>query len=326
MWLAKKIFQSVDDLYYFQAPYKSGSSFWEEDRCPGEVYKDMIYTGVDNLKNGFHCAAVDRADVEKYGYHPLLFDSPVVTPWTENNLVPFRWFRNTGKRSNVLLLFSPGWARPNLRLEKEFCARLMRGGIDAGLLCVPYHQERAPRGSYSGEYFISPHLYLTIENFRQYVAEIRLLIQYMRKQYDYVGIIGMSSGGFQAGLAITAEPVHFYFPLITGAKLGSILWESKITGSIKRVLIDRGIGKCDANRIWAVADLLYVGCHTKAMHIKQYISLYDQVVPTRYQYMLWEVYGRPEKMELECAHVSVAFFMNKIADDMIEYVKCKTSI
>lgn len=219
----------------------------------------------------------------------------------------FQSVDDTGKRSGVLLLFSPGWARPNLRLEKEFCARLMNSGIDAGLLCVPYHQERAAGGSYSGEYFISPHVLLTVENFRQYVAEIRLLVQYMRRHYDYVGIIGMSSGGFQAGLAITVEEVDFYFPLITGASM----------------LIDKGFDENGLNKVWAVADLFHVGRHTKAAYIKQYISLYDEVVPTCYQYLLWEIYNRPEKMELECAHVSIAFFMNKVADDMVEFIKRK---
>lgn len=341
--LSRKIFQSVDDLYYLQASNKTCSAILEEELFDGEkyaidefyekhkvhfdhpegFYTDFPHAGALDLKEGFHFSATDIKDAAKYEYRPMLFDSPVVTSWPENNLVPLRWFCNTKKKSSVLLLFSPGWARPNLTAEKIFCARLMNKGVDAALLSVPYHQERAPKGSYSGQYFISSHVFRTVENFRHYVAEIRRLIQYMRQQYDYIGIIGMSSGGFQAGLAITAEPVDFYFPFITAAKLGSVLWESKISRFIKKGLISKGIDEADTNKVWAIADQLFVGHHIKATHIKQYISLYDKIVPTRYQFMLWDIYNRPEKLELECAHISIAFFMNKVADDIIEYVKNK---
>ena len=38
----------------------------------------------------------------------------------------------------------------------------------------------------------------------------------------------MSSGGLQAALAADVEEIDFYFPIITGAKLGSITWEGKL--------------------------------------------------------------------------------------------------
>ena len=341
--LNKYFSKCVENIYYLNANDKTCNIFLEDEifdgekysidefyeknkfyyNKPGEFYKEPARPGTLHLDPGFHFNATDKHHAEKYQYLPFVFKSPVKTKWEETNLVPFRWFSNKEKRSRVLLLFSTGWARPNLNIEKAFCAHLQKNGIDAGLMSVPYHQERAPQGSYSGEYFISGNIFWTVANFQHYVAEIRLLIQYMRNHSDYIGIIGMSCGGFSAGLAVNVEKVDFYFPFITGAKLGSIIWESKITSFVKKDLIKKGIDQTNANKVLAIGDQLFLGRNTRAGHIKQYISLYDEVVPTKYQYLLWEAYNRPEKLELECGHIGVAFFMRKVADDIIGFVKNK---
>jgi len=317
--LNKYFSKCVENIYYLNANDKTCNIFLENEIFDGEKYtidefyeKNKIYynrpgefykepaPATLHLDPGFHFNATDKHHTEKYQYLPFVFDSPVKTKWEETNLVPFRWFSNKEKRSRVLLLFSTGWARPNLNIEKAFCAHLQKNGIDAGLMSVPYHQERAPQGSYSGEYFISGNIFWTVANFKHYVAEIRLLIQYMRNHYDYIGIIGMSCGGFSAGLAVNVEEVDFYFPFITGAKLGSIIWESKITSFVKKDLIKKGIDQTNANKVLEIADQLFLANNTRANHIKQYISLYDEVV-----------------------HIGVAFFMRKVADDIIGYVKNK---
>src|SRR5262249_21419028 len=144
-----------------------------------------------------------------------LFDSPILTDYPENNHVPFKWFRGSQRQRSTILLFAPGWGRHSQNFEENMCARLVHHGIDAGLLTKPFHQQRTPAGARSGEYFISSNLFWTIANFRQFTAEIRLLVQYMRRRYDYVGLIGLSSGGFQAGLASDCEDVDFLFPVMT---------------------------------------------------------------------------------------------------------------
>jgi len=339
----KIVSQSIDNAYYASRDNKSCKVFIEKEEFDGkhysidaffdqykkyfdrpeEFYLDFAYEGAPNLREGFHFNARDKTHALKYHYQPMLFDSPIKTKWQETNLVPFRWFKNETKKSNTILLFSPGWARPNLEMEKGFCKRLIDSGIDAGLLTKPYHQERTPAGSYSGEYFISGNVFWTIENFRHYVAEIRLLIQYMRQHYEYIGIVGMSSGGLQASLAITVEKVDFYFPFVTGAELGSIVWKSKICKQIVHDLKKRGIDEAMTNKIWAIGDQLYLGQHIKTTYLKQYISLYDKVIPTKHQFLLWNKYNRPEKLELECAHVSVILHMEKVANDIISFVKEK---
>ena len=68
-----------------------------------------------------------------------------------------------------------------------------------------------------------------------------------------------------------------------------------------------------------------MGKHTKARKIKQYIALYDTVVPTRYQEELWAVYGRPERFDMRNGHYSSYFHLRSVMDDIAGVIQKETS-
>ena len=289
---------------------------------PHEFYQTTAQPESVCLRNGLHprhtLPVPDSAQM-------MLFDSPLPSGGATNDVVPFKLFRRPDTRSDVLVLFVPGWGRENQRVEDEMCLRLMSHGVDVGLMTTPYHLARTPLGSYSGEYFISANVFWTIANFRQLVSEIRVLVQLMRERYRYIGLLGMSSGGFQTGLAALCEEVDFLFPLITGCHLGSITWQGLITRYVRHDLEQRGIDEAALNRVWSITDLAVVGQHTKARKIKQYIALYDTVVPTRYQEELWVVYGRPERFDMRSGHYSSYFYLRSVMDDIAGVIQKETS-
>ena len=250
----------------------------------------------------------------------MVFDSPIATAWPENNLVPFKWFRGPERPSRVMVLFAPGWARPTQSFEERMSARLAVRGVNVGLMTAPFHQERTPRGARSGEYFISANIFWTVANFRQFVAEIRLLVQYMRRRYERVGLLGISSGGFQAGLASNCEDVDFLFSLVTGCRLGRIAWQGLLTREIRAELEARGVDEDQLTRAWSVADQAFLGTHCRARYRKHYVSRYDRVVPVECQHELWDIYGRPDRMLLPASHFSTYFFLDLIADDIAQFV------
>jgi hypothetical protein len=314
---------------FFEGELFTPDSFFESNKKyldnPSGFFSDYNHLEHMNLRDGFHPNAEDHHDTEKYGYRAMIYDSPIKSEYESNNIIPFRWFKND-KPAKTLILFSPGWARQNLKIEKRFCKRLLKSGIDSAILTKPYHQERAPKGSYSGEYFYSGNVFWTGENFKQYVSEIRIIIQKMRQYYDQIGIIGMSSGGFQSAVACCIEEVDFFFPLITGAQLGSIAWNGKMSRFMKKDFIEKGISEEDVNKVWSLGDQVFLANQHKIRHIKQYISLYDRIIKTDYQMKLWKLYGEPEVKYLHCAHTSVFFSMNKIADDIIQFIDQKNSV
>ena len=226
----------------------------------------------------------------------------------------------TRSESDTILILVPGWARPNLQAEEHMCKQFLKNNIDCCLVTKPFHQERKLPDTWSGELFISGNIFLTIMNFRQQVAELRFLIQRFRRSYKNIGIIGISSGGLQAALAADTEEIDFLFPIITGAKLGSITWSGTLTRFVKREIINKGISEDALNKAWAIADQYYLGKNFKAKYIQQFISLYDDVIQTKFQLLLWEIYNRPDLYKMNCGHISVVFYFNTIVRQITQFI------
>ena len=142
----------------------------------------------------------------------------------------------------------------------------------------------------------------------------------MRPRYQAIGLFGMSSGGFQTGLAATCEEVDFHFPFITGCRLGSITWQGLITQYVRRDLERKGVDEASLNKVWSITDLEVLGRFNRARHIRHYIAKHDTVVPTRYQERLWEVYGRPSRVDLKSSHYSAYFRRHLILNDVARFI------
>jgi hypothetical protein len=285
---------TIDAFYEWSAQYF--------DR-PAEFFRDFL----DGRRLALRLAEGDAGAARRV----FTFDSPVASRFAENARVPVVWFR-APRPARAVALLVPGWTRPDRRLEERWCRTLAECGTDVLLLTVPYHLERAPSGTWSGEYFISQNVFWTVANFRQLVAEIRALVRLVRADYDRVGLIGVSSGGFQAGLATLGEDVDFLFPIMTGAELGAIAWESLLTHEVKAALIARGVSRDALSRAWSITDLNVVGRHSLARRMRQYVTLYDAVMPLRYQERLWHVYGEPPRVDLPTSHYSAVFSLPRV--------------
>ena len=64
-----------------------------------------------------------------------------------------------------------------------------------------------------------------------------------------------------------------------------------------------------------------LGRFNLARHVRHYIARYDSVVPTRFQERLWEVWGRPSRVDLETSHYSAYFRRHFIVDDVARFVE-----
>ncbi len=290
--------------YTIDAFYEHVAPFFDR---PAEFFRDFL----DGRRLALRLAGGESDGARR----AFTFDSPVASRFDENARVPLIWFR-AARPARAVALLVPGWSRPDRRLEERWSRALAAAGIDVLLLTVPYHLERAPAGTWSGEYFISHNVFWTVANFRQLAAEIRALVRLVRADYDRVALIGVSSGGFQAGLATLGEDVDFLFPIMTGAELGAITWESLLTREVKAALIGRGVSRDELSRVWSITDMAVVGRHSRARRVRQYVTRYDAVMPLRYQERLWEIYGRPPRVDLPTSHYSIVFALPKVLGDI----------
>jgi len=341
--LNKVLSTAFDHAYYSIRKKKTCSNIKEDDLFDGKKYSidsfynhyresfenpELFYTDFGGYKkysfvDGEHFNKRYDTKAKNIAYKSMLFNSPVQTGYPETDLVPFKLFTKDDKKSKTLMIFAPGWGRGNQVIEEYYCHILRESGIDSLLLTVPFQQARTPSNSYTGEYFISANVFWTISNFRHFVAEIRLLVQYMRNQYDKIGLIGMSSGGFITGLAAMVEDVDYLISFITGCEVGRITWEGLITKEVRKDLIKQGFSENDLSKAWSISDQCYFSGKSTAKYYKHYVALYDDVIPTKYQMKLWEYYGKQDIMKLESAHYSSVFSIKAVASDVVMFInKC----
>src|SRR4051812_48081775 len=255
--------QLADNLYQKCTSKITCSLLYEKEELDGIEYTNTgFYEYTEQFFNNpeeFYLVS----ESTNYTFHPeklhntnkyslYSFPSPFSTSFQENKSCYFKLFTSPG--STTLLIFSPGWARQNLDIEIELCSKIVKTGIDCLLPTKPFHQERTPKGFYSGELFISANQLFTVANFRQYVSELQNIVRYYRDKYNKIGLAGMSSGGLQAGLLTTVEEVDFYFPFMTGAELGGIAWNGAFTKFVKSDLIKKSVTEEALNKVWAIAD------------------------------------------------------------------------
>jgi pimeloyl-ACP methyl ester carboxylesterase len=108
---------------------------------------------------------------------------------------------------------------------------LVRRGLDVALAVLPMHGARA--GAHRGApAFPSSSASLTNEGLRQAATDIRSLAAWLRRRgAPYVGVMGISLGGFAAALLATIADFDFAVPMIPLASLADFAREQGRLGS-----------------------------------------------------------------------------------------------
>ena len=130
----------------------------------------------------------------------LRFESPLQTPYPENNLVHAKWFpARNGSRKAVVVL--PHW-NAKLPQHNALCAGLQRLNISALRLSLPYHDARMPASLQRADYAVSSNVCRTIDATRQAVIDSRACFDWLEQEgFTDLGIIGTSLGSCYAFLA-----------------------------------------------------------------------------------------------------------------------------
>jgi hypothetical protein len=154
----------------------------------------------------------------------------------------------------VILLH--GWLAVRLHMGHylRLARWLARRGVEVWLPRLPFHLERTPAGTFSGDLCLSADLEGNAEALRQAVSETRALGAWLRLQgAPAVGLWGTSLGGWVAGLAATVEPswdaVALWAPV---ASAPQVLWEATLVSEIRDTVLQSGIGPSDQDR-WSLS-------------------------------------------------------------------------
>lgn len=138
-----------------------------------------------------------------------------------NRTCAARLFLHASARPAVILLHGYRCGRFSLEERIWPVTWLFEQGMDVALAVLPFHGSRATKGA---TLFPSPDMRLTIEGFRQSIQDVRSLAALLRARgSSSVGVMGMSLGGYTAGLWATLDPsLSFVAPIVPCASIADV--------------------------------------------------------------------------------------------------------
>jgi pimeloyl-ACP methyl ester carboxylesterase len=173
--------------------------------APGEV------DWVKNTPDTFYAIPSDPPELtfeQPYVFHrdrvrsTFRFPSAYTSPDEINNTVHGLADLRANRKSRGALVIVHGYMMSSFAPLQLLAELTASQGVDIYYLTLPYHMQRAPLGTWSGQYNLSTDVVRSINSFRQGVMDVRSLVSYLQREAKQPVILaGMSLGAFTCCMA-----------------------------------------------------------------------------------------------------------------------------
>ena len=218
-------------------------------------------------------------------------------PCQETNTAAGRIYRNRRSPHAPVVVLSHGWAHEGLRsVEVIYIEPLLREGFSVALLSLPLHFERTPSGTYSGELMVSGDVLLTVEAFRQAVADLIGLTSWLRGRGESgVGLMGYSLGGYLAGLvACLTDDLDFVVIGAAGHSLVSPILDTDLGRNVREDLSWSGMHRREnLERAWGIISPGRLLPRLPRERLLLVAGTFDRIMLKSSVQDLWNRWGRP---------------------------------
>jgi acetyl esterase/lipase len=245
------------------------------------------------------------------GAEVVRFSFPTLRPneYPETNLAIGRLYRSTLDPDAPVVVISHGWAHRTLKtIEHLYVRPFVRAGFSVAFVSHPFHLERTPRGSYSGELVVSADVVLTVEAFRQGVVDLIGTADWLRSRgARRVGVMGYSLGGYLAGI-MAAVRGDWSFVVMGGAgdtPVSPIL-DTPLGKNIREDLAACGmLDRTKLTRAWKIISPGAFRPRVAKRRILMVAGRYDRIMLPRSVRRLWNAWDRPELHWLARSHYTL---------------------
>jgi hypothetical protein len=178
----------------------------------------------------------------QHRFYHVRYPSVIKTGYDNNDIVRGVYIERADDVPAPAVLYLHGWMEFDtgfaLNLPLIWLASL---GYNILALHLPFHFERAPRGTYSGELSLTGNLPLTFQTLRQAVSDARQGLHWLQERHGAVGVVGKSLGSLTSSLVLIADDAPQAAVLaVPVANSHRALWHSSYTRLIRRTLGEQG--------------------------------------------------------------------------------------
>ena len=227
----------------------------------------------------------------------------------ESNLAVGRLYRNRQAGDAPVVLISHGWAHRNMKtVEYLYVRPFLRQGFSVAFLAHPMHFERTPRGSYSGELLVSADVVLTVEAFRQGVADMIGAAAWLRSiGHGRIGLVGYSLGGYLAGIAAAVRDDWAFVVLGgTGDSPVSPILDTRLGTNVREDLSAcRMLDRERLGRSWKIISPGALRPRVPRDRILLVAGRYDRIMLPESVLRLWNAWQRPRLQWMNRGHYTM---------------------
>lgn len=261
---------------------------------------------------------------ETYTLYHLTFHSPVQSHHKENNSVHGRYYELKDNKNAPTVVILHGWRVRNLLFFHRAALEFLELGYNAVFFPLPYHFDRAPAGSYSGQFMVSADGVQTIESMRQAVLECKLLFNWLEKRgCESAGVFGVSLGGWISTFLCTVEPrLSFAIPVVPASDPVEMFQHSRLAR-----LITVGLnGKIDElfEKFKSGLKVLQPARYSPVIPKEKILLVegrYDEMVPSSIVEKLWRAWRKPPILRYSHGHLSILFLEPDFFKDIANFLE-----
>lgn len=215
-----------------------------------------------------------------------------------NEVFQGRLWRHAGAARPTVICIH-GWLGGHLWLEEQIFAasELYASGVNVAIVTLPFHGARKPSGKHGYNLFPSSDMRRTNEAFGQIVADLDVLMRWLRASgaADRIGLVGFSLGGYVAALMAGLDAsLDFVVPVIAPSSLADLVWNLGIDGAGKRAAGAAGFAIETFRASHAVHCPLSYDLKLPKERVLLIAGRADHVVPPDQVLALWEHWQQPE--------------------------------
>jgi dienelactone hydrolase len=249
----------------------------------------------------------------------------VTSEYEANNQVPIHILLPHGQQGPFpVVVVLHYWGAMNRNVERALGQELNKRGIAAVLMTLPYHLERTPQGSRSGELAIQPDIDQLNQTLLQSLQDTRRAIDYIdsRPEFDHnkIGITGLSLGAIVTALVygVDTRISHAAF-VLGGVDIAHILWNSSRVVPQREELRRKGFTEeklRDALKDLEPGTFLKERQDTDAFVVA---ARYDTVIPPKSTQELIDDLKQPKISWMNTGHFGGVFVQKRLLDQTCDY-------
>jgi hypothetical protein len=241
------------------------------------------------------------------------FRSPFTSPYPKNNTVHgLANLRPEGKASGALVIVH-GHTMTTFALLEWYARPAIQMGLDVYFIALPYHMQRAPGGTWSGQYSLNSDISGSALAFKQGVQDLRALISWIQAERRApVFLAGISLGAYTSLMtAVVDDRPKAVISILGGGSLAQILWDGYQLGRSRDQLEAGGVSSADLERYWALLGPANWQPRIARERILLLSGKYDR---------LWQSWNQPNIHWYPCGHGTIAHFHHPVREAIVQFL------